>query len=1000
MTSAQSVMLVVFPLLIIGVIIFFTVSIKRAMQEKKQATGAVSSTPVKKTPRTKRDKSEEGIRDERRLTYRYADDYLFIDGKNVYTAVTLGSWTDENASDEEIAAIAEAPESVLETLARDSHTPVSCHLRVFPRILSPEEWANDMIKRAPNPSSKYANLMRAQAIYLAKEERTTYEQVLIVKLGSLSSKTALQPADREITDPVRAWSETSEFAGIFDDIRDDMINPESIGEWTVDAKEVHDRFASLNGTPLRRADLIQLIRTPLYGHLPVPEVESFGQQDWGPGQFQLALDFNAKRRGNVMEIEQPDPVTGVMTKSYQTTLVVANFPRVTQFSRANAWCKLATEAKEMLGFHVNVSWRFDLLPYAKIRDIASKTLGNLKDEITDKKTAGGTPTNEQLENRDMAQKWVNDIEENQLCGLEGQIRFIVAAPSATELSRRVARFKDHMSNRAKMTLHQPGHMQVALLREALPGNGPRALISPYMRITDLTLFGYGLPMSSAKVGDYVEYDDDGRQKSWIGNYMGDTEEGKLLCHFSPRSTTARNGGGATVAVFGRTGAGKTATVTRQFDELSEAGEPCWGLDPKDDIARFVLYRAFGPQVNEPGFEEEFRSGTVGTPESRFQPVDREYWDDSLIIDITRALAGSLDPFVLETSRDAARMLASKVLEQMFSPQEWNSFGFQTLVTDALNTVVEEEDDPTMYKIVLNLEAKAQAAYEARDGRGEEANIELLARRVRSYMKLPLARLAFSTTSAQSREDRIKIYRRTIITLPEINMPAGDPNEWSEEERMIAGIMQLVLRMMIIHSRRDRNAASHIFVDEAHVFAGYKAAVANLKTSMRMIRSLDGIMWLITQNASDLSKLDSGESANTDGASNQIQAMLIFGQRGTPDVESALKLASVQGNSRIIKSIRKLKAGQFVFVDPLFRIATVQANRIFDVIVRGTDTTATTRVESQSHPVPLDPMDWTYERVSGVEGKVTARELLEKYPHLLRSTPDEITPIPNEEVAAA
>lgn len=999
MNTTQTVMLIVFPALIIGVIVVFSVLIYRAFKERKEGSGTAPVSTTTKAKRPKHDKSEEGIRDERRLTYRYADDYLFIDGKNVYTAVTLGSWTDENASDDEIAAIAEAPESVLETLARDSHTPVSCQLRIFPRILSPEEWANDMIQRAPNPSSKYANLMRAQAIYLSKEERTTYEQVLIVKLGTLSSKTPPQSSDRGFTDPVRAWAETSEFAGIFDDIRDDMINPESIGEWTVDAKEVHDRFASLNGTPVRRADLIQLIRTPLYGHLPVPPVESFGEQEWGPGQFQLALDFNARRRGNILEIEQPDPVTGVMTKSYQTTLVVANFPRVTQFSRANAWCKLATEAKQLLGFHVNVSWRFDLLPYGKVFDLAKKTLGNLKDEIADKEKVGGSPTTEQRENRDMAQRWVDDIDENQLCGLEGQIRFVIAAPSATELSRRVSRFKDHMSNRAKMTLHQPGHMQVALLREALPGNGPRALISPYMRITDLSLFGYGLPMSSAKVGDYVEFDDDGRQRSWIGNYVGDTEEGKLLCHFSPRSTTARDGGGATVAVFGRTGAGKTATVTRQFDELSEAGETCWALDPKDDIARFVLYRSFGPQINDPSFEEEVRTGTVGTPESKFQPIDREYWEDSLLIDITRALAGSLDPFILERSIDAARMLASKVLEQMFSSQEWNSFGFQTLVTDALDTV-KEDPDPTMFKVVLNLEEKAKAARDARSGLGEEANVELLARRIRSYMKLPLARLAFSSSSAQSREERIRLYRRTVITLPEIDMPTGDPNEWSEEERMIAGVMQLVLRMMIIHSRRDRNSASHIFVDEAHVFAGYKAAVANLKTSMRMIRSLDGIMWLITQNASDLSRLDSGENSNNDGASNQIQAMMIFSQRGTPDVESALKLASVPGNSRIHKSVSKLRAGQFVFVDPLFRIAKVQANRVFDVIVRGTDTNASTRADSQSHPVPLDPMDWTYERVSGVTEKVTARELLEQHPHLLRSKPDEIVSFSNEEVAAA
>lgn len=958
-------------------------------RKKQRQDHTQSSAKPKAQHSTSHREKDQTVADRRRLTYRYADDYLFVDGDYVFTAVRLGSWTDEAVGNEKLYSMAATPETVLGHLAGDSHKPVSCHFRSFPRVKSPEEWAEDRIKRAPNPSSKFANQMRAEAIYLAQEERTVYEQVVIVRLGHISSKTAPQKSDEAPLDPLRVWAEANRFAGIFDGVSDDYLNPESIGEWTAEATRVHERFQKLGGSPFRRADLIQLIRSPLYGHLPVPPVEDFGQQVWGPGQFQLALDFKAERKGKYLVIEQPDPITGEMTRSYQTTLVVADFPKSAEFNAARAWCKLASTAKTELGFHVNTSWRFDLLPFQKVLDVAEKAYGNLEDEIKDKESVGGTPTKEQRQNRDIAKEWVDDINEHKLAGMEGQIRFIIAAPSEAELTRRVSRFGDYMREGAQMILAQPGHMQVALLREALPGYSPKALIAPYMRFTDLSMFGYGLPMSSTKVGDEVTYTREGRQKSWIGGYIGDTLVEKLPTYFDGHSTLARDGGGATISIAGRTGAGKTAFTTRQFDEASESGQECLALDPKDDIARFVLYRSFGSQVVEPGFEEEYLAGTLGTPGSKFQPTDPEYWRDSLITDITKAREGSLDPFVIEDDPDQARLLASEILDQMLGEKAWDEF--ETDVTDALDAVVQEDPEPTLYKVVQFIKKQADAAHEFREGKGTEERIERLYRRMRALMRLPLSRLAFAKDQKTAYEARARGFRRQVFTMPGVGLPTGDPSAWREPQRMTAGVMQLVLRMMAIHSRRDRDAKAHIFVDEAHVFASYDAAVASLKTSMRMIRVLNTILWLITQNASDLAKLDSGSnSSETEATINQLQAMFVFSQRGDADIRAALKMASVEGNSKLSQKLHELTPGQFLMIDPLSRMATVQSNRIFDVIVWGTDTNAETRRESQANPVPYDPMDWTYEHIEGVEGKTTARELLTKYPHLLRATPDDLS----------
>ena len=977
---------------LIFIIIFWVLWQKR---KKQQAPHLSSAKPKPRKSTSQREKDQKVV-DRRRLTYRYADDYLFIDGDYVFTAVRLGSWTDEAVGKDKLYSMATTPESVLGHLADDSHKPVVCHFRSFPRVKSPEEWAEDRIRRAPNPSSTFRNQMLAQAIYLTQEERTYYEQVMIVRLGHISSKKAPQKSDEAPLDPLRVWAEANRFASVIDGVADDYLSPEAIGEWTAEAVRVHERFHKLGGSPFRRADLIQLIRSPLYGHLPVPLAEDFGHQVWGPGQFQLALDFNATRNGKNIIINQPDPITGEMTRSYQTTLVVADYPKRAEFSEARAWCKLATTAKNKLGFHVNTSWRFDLLPYQRILEIAEKAYGNLQDEINDKESVGGIPTKEQQQNRDIAKTWVDDINEHKLAGMEGQIRFIIAAPTETELARRVDRFKTYMSEGAHITLAQPGHMQVSLLQEALPGNAPRVMIAPYKRFTDLSLFGYGLPMSSTKVGDEVTYNREGRQMSWIGGYIGDSLVENLPTYFDAHSTLARNGGGATLSIAGRTGAGKTAFITRQFDEGSESGQECLALDPKDDIARFILYRSFGAQVLEPGFEEEFRAGTLGTPGSKFQPTDPEYWNDSLITDITQAKDGSLDPFVIEDDVDQARLLASEILDQMLGEKAWNEF--ETDVTDALDAVVQEDPEPTLYKVVQFIQRKADAAYAFREGQGNEERVERLYRRMRALMRLPLSRLAFAKDKAAATEAQAKGFRRRVFTMPGVSLPAGDASSWREPQRMTAGVMQLVLRMMIIHSRRDRDAKAHIFVDEAHVFASYPAAVENLKTSMRMIRVLNTVLWLITQNASDLARLDSGSnSSEAEATINQLQAMFIFAQRGEADVRAALKMASVEHNDTLRQKLHELSPGQFLMVDPLDRMATIQSNRIFDVIVRGTDTNAESRRESQSHPVPYDPMDWTYEHIEGIEGKITARELLAKHPHLLRAKPDEFPTPHNSEL---
>src|SRR5262249_26581450 len=105
-------------------------------------------------------------------------------------------------------------------------------------------------------------------------------------------------------------------------------------------------------------------------------------------------------------------------------------------------------------------------------------------------------------------------------------------------------------------------------------------------------------------------------------------------------------------------------------EESESGVRCLVIDPKTDFAQLCYYLAFGAQVNDPAFAGDAESGVLGTPQSRFQPVNPEFWAETEVVDLLKGQAGVLDPWVIARHVPAGRLLAESMLRGFLGDEDY------------------------------------------------------------------------------------------------------------------------------------------------------------------------------------------------------------------------------------------------------------------------------------------------------------------------------------------
>ena len=505
--------------------------------------------------------------------------------------------------------------------------------------------------------------------------------------------------------------------------------------------------------------------------------------------------------------------------------------------------------------------------------------------------------------------------------------------------------------------------------------GPAGGLALWNRYSDLYQPALGMLGSHNQVGDRIQVER-GRTLGWIGIPIGYVKSNGTVVHFDPHAQVGR-GHGAGIAVLGASGGGKSSFVILMFFWLSESGVRCSVLDPKIDFAGFAYYIAFGPQVLDPDFMVDADAGILGTPASRFQPVNREFWDDTEIVDLARGARGSQDPWRINDTFDDGYNLALDLTDVLFTDQAHRSIVRKALRSmsaahkeataaghtfacgygDALSYIRAERDE---------LEADYQ---NAREDRVTPAPCGTPA--TSSTRSSPAWRTAngcrscgccWARAPTRSRPERRTHKRRVIYTMAGFKSPdhPENPELWTDKDRNASAAMLSVLSRMRRDNLSGRMGTNPItgepgipptasFVDEGNMVTADPAGRGYLTVNLRQGRSLNSVLFFIDQQARGMQAIEKQASAES-AEVNQFATVLVFKQRSKGEARSALAAlrssdddvssAEVDGLARKLQAEEvggALRIGDCALRDPDSRVAVVTIDQMFHVLQRAAQT---------------------------------------------------------------
>jgi hypothetical protein len=153
----------------------------------------------------------------------------------------------------------------------------------------------------------------------------------------------------------------------------------------------------------------------------------------------------------------------------------------------------------------------------------------------------------------------------------------------------------------------------------------------------------------------------------------------------------------------------------------------------------------------------------------------------------------------------------------------------------------------------------------------------------------------------------------------------------------------------------------LFVDESYVVTATPAGRSLLQRALKQGRSYAMVVYLITQQVTDLIRIEDAESR--EGGTNQIHSAFMFLQKS---VEEARRVAPMlkrdPDDPRVISSLMEphLETGVCMYRDADNRVGTTEIDLVFAELLRATDTNPKTRPARQAVDPPADVADWSFQ----------------------------------------
>lgn len=549
----------------------------------------------------------------------------------------------------------------------------------------------------------------------------------------------------------------------------------------------------------------------LQWHLRRSSVRGVGEPDvdpyWAPPA--LSLDGGVWEPGRadsqsfmpvVEEHGRYVRVAGEDGESIQSMLVMGRPPKTSEYPGP---AELLFAPLESLDFPVDVVVHARWLSNKKMRTICDDSIKDAHDEFDDASSRFvDRATKRRLQEVSDVQDYF--ASEPYPPGLESFVCLAVGAPADDPqvLEERVKRVRRAYG---PVRLYRPYALQAELFLEHMlrpDGAASREYRRDYRRLLVAEQLAAMMPVGSNEAG------------SRRGIFIAHTIPGaRRPIRYDMLEASETNRAGA-VVMDGTLGGGKTFTGQLIVKQAVTRGSIAVDVDPRPDHS----------------FEELLGDELV-------HPISLENTDDYV---------GRLDPLVVALPAMREELAVSYFFDLL--PKEVPEW--QTEIVTAVRHVLREPDPSSMR--VLSLLLSGGAPDDDRDENAEAA-ARAAGRALRAWSNWGLCRLAFGDGSS-AQVDLAKPL--TTIKVAGLSLPpAGATREsYDQSERVSVATFKLIVAYAMRLLSGDRSVHKVLMLDEVHAFTDTKDGQRFLKRVIRMARSMNVTVLLLTQLIGDLEDL--------------------------------------------------------------------------------------------------------------------------------------------------
>lgn len=795
------------------------------------------------------------------------DNDLTFSKRDVYLWVKLRGTHYEFKSNEERERIVTDFTLALANILDSDENELECHLIGTSKLFDTNQWRDKFRSavQSDKPTPYFREYIDKMAAHIESNSFRDKNVYLGVNIGARNTYNAKK---RALSIPF-----LDEIFNAISGEVDEYIDKVELDHWKKRAHLVRQSLlhGELQAQRVTTGELTYVIRKNFFPAMAMPSTEDLsisGSQKWGAGELQTLNDADIVNTPRWLKITQL--IDGKEYTGYRATLCMAKFPEVLNYPEKEPWIHSLSQ----LGFPVDFSSRFSIIPSAKVKKQVGNRIKEIKDQAANMTSAGGQINLEVEENLRLGQYLDYALTKDDTPWLYGRHRIMVEAESEDTLKERCQAVIEQYKKLGINVVWSTGD-QLSLLQEGMIND--RVRLSSYYQRHELDIMGAGVPAGSGGTGDVVQVEENGREKGWLSCYIGYTTSRILEPVFlSMHSALARNRPPGLV-ITGSPGSGKSYTAFTLTYGMVLSGVKTIYIDPKVDAL---------PLATLPGCE------------------------DTTVIDLQESPDGLLDPFAIGENIGERIDLVTNTVEMLVGGRSEISSLASSEMAKAIKVVLKYRT-PSMNQFVeILLSSKIPDA-------------NALGERLSLIKAMPYARLCFAErkrNSATPSETLNLNSKLTILTLLGLDMPDAhtEKKDYSHRNFLAVAILFLLTsfarKLMINPKPEEKHLPKAIVIDEAWAITSTAQGAKMVLETARMGRSLNTAILLVSQNAGDFLG---------GGVTNSVSTRLAFRAESYDEITNVLQFFDLPDNRGNREVISRLETGQCLLKDADGRIAQVQ-----------------------------------------------------------------------------